>query len=127
MCHRKYPFFISRGFRNRKKAGERFLEHETCDCHKDYKKLLDMENDEANVGEKTSDSLVNEKAKNQQMFLTILQKIQCLAKKGLVSLGNEGERNFDQLMKLSSKIDPKINSWIEKKKKKKKKTLQVFA
>ena len=109
MCHRKYAAFISRGFRNRKKAGEGLSEHETCDCHKDYKKLLDMENDEINVGEQMSDSLVNEKAKNQQMLLKILQKIQFLAKQGLASLGNEGEWNFDQLMKLSSKIDPKIN------------------
>ena len=95
-----------------KKAGERFLEHETCDCHKNYKKLLDIENDEVDVGEQMGDSLVNEKAKNRQMLLTILQNIQCLAKQRLAFLGNEGERNFDQLMKLRSKIDPKINSWI---------------
>ena len=46
------------------KAGERFLEHEISDCHKHYKKLLDMSDDEADVGEQMSDSLVNEKAKN---------------------------------------------------------------
>ena len=42
----------------------RFLEHETSDCHKDYKKLLDIADDEVDVGEQMSDSLVNEKAKN---------------------------------------------------------------
>ena len=42
MCHRKDPPLISRGFINWKKAGKRFLEHETSDCHKDCKMLLDI-------------------------------------------------------------------------------------
>ena len=116
MCHRKDPAFISRGFRNWKKAGERFLEHETSDCHKDHKKLLDMADDEVDVGEQISDSLVNEKAKNRQMFLTILQNIQFLARQGLAFHENEDQGNFDQMMKVISKIDPRITSWIEKKK-----------
>ena len=76
VCHRKDPAFISREFRNWKKTGERFLEHETSDCQKDHKKLLDMADDEVDVGEQISDSLVNEKVKNRQMFLRILQNIQ---------------------------------------------------
>ena len=115
VCHRKDPAFISRGFRNWKKAGERFLEHEVSVCHKGYKKLLDMPDDEVDVGEQMSDSLVNEKAKNRQMFLTILQNIQFLARKRLAFHGNEDQGNLDELMKLSSKIDPRIASWIEKK------------
>ena len=118
VCHRKDPAFISRGFRNLKKDSGRFLEHETSDCHKDYKKLLDTAEDEVDVGEQMSDSLVNEKAKNRQMFLTILQNIQFLAGQGLAFRGNEEQVNFDQLMKLSSKIDPRITSWIEKKRNK---------
>ena len=78
------------------------------------KKLLDMAEDEVDVGEQMSDSLVNEKAKNRQMFLTILQNIQFLARQGLAFRGNEDQVNFDQLMKLSSQIDPRITSWIEK-------------
>ena len=118
MCHRKDPAFISRGFRNLKKGGERFLEHKTSDCHKDYKKLLDTAEDEVDVGEQMSDSLVNEKAKNRQMFLTILQNVQFLARQGLAFRGKEDQGNFDQLVKLSSKIDPRITSWIGKKRNK---------
>ena len=77
-----------------------------------------MADDEVDVGEQISDSLVNEKAKNRQMFLTILQNIQFLARQGLAFRGNEDQGNFDQLMKLSSKIDPRITSWVEKKRNK---------
>ena len=93
MCHEKDPAFISRGFRNWKKAGERFLEHETSDCHKDYKKLLDMADDEVDIGEQISDSYANENAKTQQMFLTILQNIQFVARQGLALRANADQGN----------------------------------
>ena len=118
MCHRKDPAFISRGFRNWKKAGERFLEHETSDCHKDYKKLLDMADDEVDVGEQISDSLVNEKAKNRQMFLTILQNMQFLARQGLAFRGNEDQGNFDQLINLAQKLILESPAGLDKKRNK---------
>ena len=118
MCRRKDPAFISRGFRNWKKTGERFLEHQTSDCDKVYKKLLDIADDEVGVGEQMSDSLVNEKAKIRQKILTILQNIQFLARQGFAFRGNEDHGNFGQLMKLSSNIDPRIISWTEKKRNK---------
>ena len=95
VCHRKdYPF-ISRGYRNWKKAGEWFLEHKTSDCHENYKKLLNRADDEVDVGEQISDSLVNEKVKNWQMFLGILQNIQFLARQGLAFCQNGDQGNFD--------------------------------
>ena len=52
-----------------------------------------MAGDEVNVGEQTSDSIVNEKTKNRQMFLTILQNIHFLARPGLAFPGNEDQGN----------------------------------
>lgn len=72
MCHGNDHSSISKEFRNLKEAGERFSEHETSDCHKECNRSLDMADDEVDVGEKMSDSLLNEKAKNLQRFLTIL-------------------------------------------------------
>lgn len=60
MCHKKYPAFVSKGFRNWKKTGKRFFEH----CHKDSKELLDMTDNEAGVGEQMNGSLANQNAKN---------------------------------------------------------------
>ena len=47
-----------------------------------------------------SGSLVNQIAKNQQIFLTILQNTQFLARQGLAFRGNEDQGNEDQLIKL---------------------------
>ena len=71
-----------------------------------------MADDVVDVGEQMSVSLVNEKAKNRQMLLTILQNLQFLARQGLAFRGNKDQGNFDQLIKLSSKIDPRITSWV---------------
>ena len=59
--------------------------------------------------------MICEKARNRQMFLTILRNIQLLSRQGLVFQRNNNEGNFEQLMKLSAKIDHRITSWIEKK------------
>ena len=45
-------------------------------------------------------------------------KYTVFARQGLPFCGNEDQGNFDQLMKLSSKIDPRITSWVEKKRNK---------
>ena len=60
----------------------------------------------------------DEKARNRQIFFTTLQNIQFFSRQGLVFQGNNNEGNFDQLMKLSTKVDPKITSWMEKKQEK---------
>ena len=52
-----------------------------------------MADDEVEVGEERSDSIVNENTKNQQMFLTILENIHFLARKGLAFPGNEDQGN----------------------------------
>ena len=59
--------------------------------------------------------LFAQKARNRQIFLTIVQNIQFLSHKGLAFQGNNNEGNFEQLMKLSAKIGPRITSWMEKK------------
>ena len=52
-----------------------------------------MADDEVDVGEQMSDSIVNEKTKNWHMFLTILQNIHFLARQGLAFPGNEDQWN----------------------------------
>ena len=55
------------------------------------------------------ETLICEKARNRQIFLTILRR------QGLAFRGNNNEGNLEQLMKLSAKVDPRITSWMEKK------------
>ena len=52
------------------------------------------------------------------MVLTILRNIQYLGRQGLAFRGNAEEGNFDQIMQLSAKIDPRVLKWLEKKRNK---------
>ena len=56
-----------------------------------------------------------EKARNRQIFLTIFPDIQFLSPQGLAFRGKNIEGNFEQLMKLSAKVNSRITSWMEKK------------
>ena len=49
------------------------------------------------------------KIEKQRNLLTILENIQFLSRQGLAFRGNNEGRNFDQLLKLSSKSDPQAN------------------
>ena len=59
--------------------------------------------------------MICEKARNRQIFLTIRRHVQLLSRQGLVFQRNNNEGNFEQLMKLSAKVDHRITSWIKKK------------
>ena len=49
------------------------------------------------------------------MLLTTFGNIQYLGRQGLAFRKNSEEEHFDQLMKLSAKIDPRISKWLERK------------
>ena len=56
-----------------------------------------------------------QKARNKQIFLSIVKNIQFLSRQGLAFWGNNNIGNFEQLIKLSAKVGPRITSWMEKK------------
>ena len=88
--------------------------HEESDCHKDYVNQLSPPETVCYVDESFDETLISKKARNTQIFLTILRNIQFLSRQGLAFQGNNNEYNFEQLMKLSAKVDPRITSWMEK-------------
>ena len=94
--HNTDEAFITRGYRNWCHATENFRVHEEPDCHKDYVNQLSPPEIVCYVDESFDETLICEKASNRQIFLTIFQG------------------NFEQLMKLSAKVDPRITSWWRK-------------
>ena len=68
------------------------------------------------VDKSSDETLICEKAR--QIFLTILRNIQFVSHQGLAFRGNDNEGNFEQLMKLRAKVDPRIITWMEKKREK---------
>ena len=93
--------------------------HEESHCHKDYVNQLSPPETVCYVDESFDETLICEKARNRQIFLTILWNIQFLSRQGLAFRGNNNEGNFEKLMKLSAKVDPRINSSMEKNKRQK--------
>lgn len=66
--------FMTKGFCNWKKCGERFIDHQNSVIHKDYEDLLRL--DKANQDEQFQEQLSLEKAKNCHLLLTILPNVQ---------------------------------------------------
>ena len=116
--HNKNEAFITRSYRNWRHAAEHFRVHEESDCHKDYVNQLSPPEAVCYVDESFDETLIWEKARNRQIFLTLLRNIQFLSRQGLAFRENTNEGNFEQLMKLSAKVDPRIASWMEKKREK---------
>ena len=61
------------------------------------------------------DTLGQEKFKNRQILLKILENVRFLCRQGLPLRGNRKEGNFDQLLLHSSKTDSRITEWLRKK------------
>ena len=68
------------------------------------------------VDKSSDETLICEKAR--QIFLTIFRNIQFVSHQCLAFRGNDNEGNFEQLMKLRAKVDPRIITWMEKKREK---------
>ena len=104
--HNKDESFIICRCRNWRHATENFRVHEESHCHKDYVNQLSPPESVCYVSESFDETLICEKARNRQIFLTILRNIQFLSRQDLAFRGNNNESNFKQLMKLSARVDP---------------------
>ena len=108
---------MTKGFHNWKKCSKRFLDHQNSVIHMDYYSLGGFHVANVDTYEKFRDQLPLEKAENCQIWLTILHNVQ-LGRQGLTFRGNSDKGNFDQLMQFSTKIEPHVSKWLEKKRNK---------
>lgn len=70
------------------------------------------------IGELFSQKHSDQKVKNQEMFMKILQNLRYLARQGLALRGSHGddtESNFCQLFQLEVEDKQALESWINKK------------
>ena len=81
--HKKDEAFITRGYRDWHHTTENFRVHEESDCHKDYVNQLSSPEIVCYVYESFDKTLICKKARNRQIFLTILQNIHFLSLQGL--------------------------------------------
>ena len=80
------------------------------ECTKNYVSQLSPPETVCYIDESFNEILICEKARNRQIFLTILRNIQFLSRQCLAFRENNNEGNFEQLLKLSAKVGPRITS-----------------
>ena len=111
--------FISRGFTYWKEATTVFKKHMSSDCHRQaVEALIVLLKCTKDIGELQSAQHAAGKAKNQKMFLLVLNNLRSLAGQGLPlrSNGEETNSNFIQLLHLRvqecSNLD--VDAWLGK-------------
>ena len=107
--HNKDEEFITRGYRNWRQATENLIVHEEYDYHKDYVNQL-FPPETVYVDESFDETLICKKARNRQIFLTILRNMQFLSRQVFRENNNEG--NFEQVMKLSIGFYEKLSEAV---------------
>ena len=109
------PAFITTGFKNLKKALERFESHEKSECHKTA--ITTYLHEGKSVQCQLSSVTAQQQEEARACLLKIIGGLQMLARQGLAMRGHDsGEGNFDQLLKYKAEDDPCLSKWLTRKK-----------
>ena len=117
-CHKKESAFISKGFRNWKKATEYFSQHEKSDCHREaFEREFKLKSEVKDIGESISTQHKELKDRNRKNLLKIIDAIQYLSRQGIALRGDGDEKdsNFNQLLAVGAKHDPEFKDWLKQK------------
>ena len=106
--------FVTEGFRNWKKAIERFHTHEASDLHREVM-FKHHSLQEPTIIEQLSSSANKEKSENREMLLRVLSSLRYLLKQGLSIRGHSSDDgNLMQLLRLRGEDCPLLSKWIQK-------------
>lgn len=105
------PAFVSVGFRNWKKALEKFTDHTKSKSHK---LAVTTHCQKANpINTQLSSALAESQQKSRACLMKIMSCVQFLGRQGLAFRGNESEAgNFSQLLRLTSGDDSVLLEWL---------------
>lgn len=102
--------FSKLGFFNWKKASQRFIKHESSQAHAEARMKVQSR---ADVGSLLSQAHKKEQEMRAQMLLKQLTSLKYLLRQGLAIRGHDDkEGNLMQLLKLRSKDDPQLLTWL---------------
>lgn len=107
--------FVTVGFRNWKKAHEKFRIHEAGDQHQESIEFLLNRRKGSNVVSALSDQLKAQQQDARTAMLTIISSIRYLARSGQAIRGMTAERgNLIQLLEERALDVPVLRSWLQK-------------
>ena len=117
-AHKKEATFISNGFKNWKKATERFAQHEKTDCHKEVvERGFKLQDEVKDVGYSMSSHMHDTHIFNRTNLVKIIEALHYLARQGIAlrGHGDEKDSNFHQLVLHKAKHDPDLQKWLGRK------------
>ncbi|KMQ84012.1 zinc finger mym-type protein 1-like protein, partial [Lasius niger] len=111
------PCFSSEGFKNWKKAIEKFKAHQKCDAH--LQAVLAFNQKKIPLEVQLNDAVAKNQAEARTCLTKIITSLRFLARQGLAIRGHEHyEGNFYNLLKLRTTDFPPLEKWLEKEKEK---------
>ena len=112
-CTKKNEAFVSKGFRNWKKALEKFKEHEISDCHRTANDEISIQKQGHDIAESLVSDHEKQKESNRLVFLNILRNIKYLARQNIPLRGHDEEQsNFIQIFKRTAETDSTLMSFF---------------
>ncbi|KAJ8381375.1 hypothetical protein SKAU_G00021530 [Synaphobranchus kaupii] len=102
--------FVTEGFRNRKKALEKFAAHQKTHSHRHAVTVSAQDSNPVSV--QLSSAWAKQQEEARHSLLRIVSSVQYLASQGQALRGKSGSGNLDQLLKLRSEDDPVLKKWL---------------
>lgn len=107
------PAFITSGFKNWKRAIEKFKAHENSHTHRHAVSVTAQESHPVNA--QLSSALANQQADNRHCLVKIVGSIKYLARQGQALRGHEDENsNLYQLLKDKAEDDVLLAKWLQR-------------
>jgi len=108
--------FVSKGFRNWKKATEKFRQHERSNTHRLASENLKCRRSQPGVHVQLSSKLLEEQRSARSALLKIITSLQYLARQGFAIRGKDAsEGNFKMLLQLRAEDDVNLKTWLSRK------------
>ena len=108
--------FITQGFKNWKKATEKFQNHETSHTHRSYMVKFTNTISGTSVVEKLIDQQTVNNKVAQECLIRIITSLRYLARQGLATRGHfDSESNFKQLLVLRASDSIELQKWLLRK------------
>lgn len=114
LANKRDPAFITNGFRNWKKALERFRSHESSQCHNfSYMQLQRINQAQPAINAQLSTQLQGRQAKARNCLRIIFTTAKFLARQGLAFRGHKNDDgNFKQLLLVRSEDNVDLQQWL---------------
>ena len=107
--------FISAGYKNWKKALEKFNSHQSSTSHKQAVFKLSQRDKGVNVAAQLNTQYQRQQGQNRICLLKVVSSVKYLLRQGLAYRGHtETEGNLYQLLLMQARYDPDMQQWLRR-------------